>query len=325
MTNRHFPSFRALVLAAVALAVPLFTPGCSSDSTWPDRTGPKVVVSFPPIFCFAVNVAGEDAVVKNMMTTVGPHSFQPTDADARLLRKADLFFINGLGIDNPAAASLKAGSGNKGLKVVALGERIPADRLFEGRCEHDHAPGEHHDHGLDPHVWLGPDHAIVMVEAIRDELKAADPAHAANYDRRAAEYVAKLRKLKEDGLAQLKDKADRKLVTFHESLAYFAHDFGLSIEGVVQKKPGVEPSREELQALIKTCAEKKVRLIAVEPQDTANTSARAVLDELQRKGLEGAELVEIDPLETVRPDDLTPDWYERKMRANLDALARAMK
>jgi ABC-type Zn uptake system ZnuABC Zn-binding protein ZnuA len=325
MTARCFPRSRAVLLAAVALAVPLFAPGCGSDSTWPDRPGPKVVVSFPPIFCFAVNVAGEDAVVKNMMSTVGPHSFQPTDTDARLLRHADLFLVNGIGLDNALADSLKAGSGNRKLKVVALGERIPADRLVEGRCNHEHGHAHDHDHGHDPHVWLGPDHAIVMVEAIRDELKAADPAHAANYDRRAAEYVAKLRKLKEDGLAVLKDKADRKLVTFHESLAYFAGAYNLSVEGVVQKKPGLEPNADELKALIKTCAEKKVRLIAVEPQYTANTSARAVLYELKRNGVEGADLVEIDPLETVRPDDLTPDWYERKMRANLEALAKAMK
>ena len=34
-----------------------------------------------------------------------------------------------------------------------------------------------------------------------------------------------------------------------------------------------------------------------------------------------AALVEIDPLETVMPQALTPAWYEERMRANLDALA----
>ena len=39
----------------------------------------------------------------------------------------------------------------------------------------------------------------------------------------------------------------------------------------------------------------------------------------------GTGTVEIDPLETCRPDELDAGWYERKMRANLEALARAMK
>ena len=49
------------------------------------------------------------------------------------------------------------------------------------------------------------------------------------------------------------------------------------------------------------------------------------LPELVAKGIRDADLVEFDTLETVRPDELTPDWYERKMRENLKALAEKMK
>ncbi|HYH66888.1 MAG TPA: zinc ABC transporter substrate-binding protein, partial [Urbifossiella sp.] len=116
----------ALVVGAAHFA--LLPVGCgSSDSVWPDRPGPKVVVSFAPVYCWAVNVAGDDAVVKNMMTTTGPHDFNPTDTDARLVRKADLFFINGLGLDNDLAAAVKKGSGNAKLRVIDLGARLPAD------------------------------------------------------------------------------------------------------------------------------------------------------------------------------------------------------
>src|SRR4051794_30003027 len=77
-----------LVIALLSLAVvPFFLGGCSSDKEWPDRGGPKVVVSFAPLYCFAVNVAGDDAVVQNLMTSAGPHDFNPTDSDARKLRK----------------------------------------------------------------------------------------------------------------------------------------------------------------------------------------------------------------------------------------------
>jgi ABC-type Zn uptake system ZnuABC Zn-binding protein ZnuA len=316
-------------LAALAGLFALLPAGCGGgrDEVWPDRPGPKVVVTFAPIYCFAAKVAGDDAVVQNLMTTSGPHDFNPTDTEARLLRKANLLFINGLELDTNLANTLKRGSGNRDLKIVDLGGRIPQAELLEGACHHDHGPGEAHDHehGTDPHIWLSPEFAVRMTETIRDELKAADPEHATNYDRRAAEYVGELRKLHADGLALLKDKKDRRLVTFHESLAYFAKSFNLDVADVVQKKPGVEPNSDELKKLIEICQAKKVRLIAVEPQYGTQTSAKTILEELKRKGVSDADLVAIDPLETVPAAELTPDWYVQKMRSNLEALARAMK
>lgn len=318
-----------VLAAAVPLGLLAALPGCGGggpDGTWPDRPGPKVVVSFAPLYSFAVNVAGDDAVVKNVMTTDGPHDFNPTDTDARLLRRADLFLINGLKLDNDLAAKLQKNSGNAALKVVDLGSRIPARQLLV--ADHDHDDEHHHDHhhhDHDPHVWLGPDQAVFLVEGIRDALKEADPAHADGYTQRAAAYVDTLRKLKADGLELLKGKQDRKLVTFHESLGYFGEAFKLRIVGSVQKKPGVEPNAEELSDLLKVCRGGNVRLIAVEPQYTAHTSAKTVLDELRRNGVPDAELVEIDPLETVRPDGLTAGWYESRMRANLQSLAAKMK
>src|SRR5258707_15541743 len=91
----------AVVLLAAAL--PFRGRGCGggNDGNWdPNRSGPKVVVSFAPIYCFAANVAGTDAQIKNAMTTSGPHEFNPSDNEARLLHKADVFFINGLELDN---------------------------------------------------------------------------------------------------------------------------------------------------------------------------------------------------------------------------------
>src|SRR5262245_10676856 len=134
--------FRRLVLTtlltAVLFGVVSLLPGCGDrDDGWPkDKTGPKVVVSFAPLYCFAVNVAGDEAVVRNLLTTTGPHHFNPRDEDARLLRRADLFFVNGLGLEGDKPETIKKGSGNKSLKMVELGDSIPADKLCEGSCQH---------------------------------------------------------------------------------------------------------------------------------------------------------------------------------------------
>jgi ABC-type Zn uptake system ZnuABC Zn-binding protein ZnuA len=320
-------------VALVAAVLPLALIGChqspegNSNTTWPaNHTGPKVVVSFAPLYCFAANVAGDDAVVRNVMTTTGPHDFSPTDTDARLVSKADLFFIVGLELDVRTAELMKTGSGNTKLKVIELGKEIPPEKLCEGHCDHaDH--GADHKHENDPHVWLSPELAVLLVNTIRDELKKADPTHAAGYDARAAAYVAKLNELKAYGLEKFKGKTDNRLVTFHDSMSYFAETYKLDIRGVLTQKPGQEPDAKQMKKLIRICTDeaKPTRVIAVEPQYSTSTSGETLRKELAAKGVKDPVLVEFNTLETVKPDELKPDWYEKEMRKNIDRLADALK
>src|SRR3974390_1375524 len=83
-------------LMAVALS------SCGSPrSPWETVPGGSkhVLVSFPPLYCFAKNVAGDHAKVLSLLTTVGPHDYPPSASDALKVRKADLFLINGLELD----------------------------------------------------------------------------------------------------------------------------------------------------------------------------------------------------------------------------------
>jgi zinc transport system substrate-binding protein len=298
--------------------------GSSTTQSWPDKPGPKALATFAPITCFVANVAGDRGTVRGIMSTQGPHEFVDTRSDAANVAGADLFFINGLELDNRIADKMKAASGNRALAIVDLGSKFDELRLLEGECHHEHADGHKHEHGLDPHIWLGPDMAISLVEFIRDEYKRADAAHAADYDRRAGEYIAKLKQLHADGKKLLASKK-LKILTMHESMGYFARAFELEVVGSIQTTPGQEPTRKKLDELVKTCVEKQVNVLAVEPQYTTSNSVQVIQRELKAKGLTGIQVVELDPLET-SPDAVPPlDFYERKMRENLNALAATMK
>ena len=128
-----------------------------------------------------------------------------------------------------------------------------------------------------------------------------------------------------DGRAMLAGKTDRKIVTSHESLEYFAKDFDLTVADVIMTHPGREPTAKELDALVDSCVRNKVRVIAIEPQYAGNATARRIADELARRGVANPAVVEIDPLETARESDLGPGWYEAKMRDNLKKLAEALQ
>lgn len=317
---------RCLVAPVLVFAAVLPFAGCRGESDpWAGSAGPKVVASFAPITSLARAVAGPDATVKPVMTAQGPHTFEVTHAEAGVVRGADLFLINGLGLDDKIAKKLQESAGGKPLKLVSLGSLVPERDLEVADHDHEAHAGHKHDHKSDPHVWLGLAHAVTYANGIRDELKALDPAHAAGYDARAASTVAALEKLKADGVAAFKPKKEKRFVSFHESLTYFALTFDLEIAAVIQPDPGSEPTAAMMEKLVKTCVEEKVRVIAVEPQFSASQSAERLKDELTRRGLKDVVLVVVDPLETADPTELNAGWYEAKMRANIDALAAALK
>ena len=116
-------------------------------------------------------------------------------------------------------------------------------------------------------------------------------------------------------------------MTFHESMAYFADAYKLDVRGVLTKKPGSEPPPAQMEKLIGICLDpmKPTRVIAVEPQYSNSNSGERLRKELVAKGMKDAVLVEFNTLETVKSDDLKPDWYEKEMKKNIDALAEKLK
>jgi ABC-type Zn uptake system ZnuABC Zn-binding protein ZnuA len=322
-------------VAAAGLAVAVGFVGCSSGpNPWGSTPSPRVVAVFPPLYSFVKGTLGDHGGAHSLCDTTGPHHFDPSTIDTYWLRGADLFVAHGLGLDKFADRAEQT-SQNARLVYLKVADRLPKDRLLKAEHEEEHDKGkpghahEHeHEHGeYDPHVWLGAEEAQRMVEIIRDELKRIDPSHAGDYDKNAAAYVQTLKNLHKDGKDELAKAKDRKIISFHDSLRYFAKSYGLEIVDVIEKGPGDEATAPEMTNLVKKCVEQKVRVIAVEPQYPKSTSARVLQEELQKKNHK-VELVEIDPLETAEPKELEKEgagWYEKKMRGNLRRLAEALK
>lgn len=316
--------------------------GCSqSTPVWNGRGGPpRVVVTIPALDNFVRNIGGDHVGVVCLCTTQGPHHYQYSTPDAILLREADLFFAIGLTLDDKFADSIQRDSHNPNLQYVKLGERLPKKMLQPFGKEHEHGKEEEHGHAhehehehgqYDPHIWLGMPQSIALVEIIRDELKKVDPKNQADYDANAAKYVQKLKELHDYGKKLFKDKKNRKIIAFHESLGYFAASFDVDIVDVLELAPGAEPGSAHIAKIAKECLEKDVRVIAVEPQYPTETSAKLLRDALKGKNKDVVFVV-IDPLETTEKDDLkgdgkelkSRDWYEQKMRQNLDNLAKGL-
>jgi ABC-type Zn uptake system ZnuABC Zn-binding protein ZnuA len=306
--------------------------GCSpAEDPWKDIPGgsTRIVTSFAPLYCFAKTVAGPDAKVQSLLTTTGPHEFKASGQEFILLKKADLFLANGLGLDDKII-EIVGKSGNARLKIVKVGEAVPEDtRLMMGEHEEAHekdqgkgAHEHHHHEGHDPHVWLGIPEAIRMVERIRDVLKKEDPAHSDGYTKRAADFVQELRQVHKEGKRDLAGKKNRKIIAQHESLAYFARAFGLEVEGAIQPQPGIEADAVKLTELVNLCTKEKIRVIAVEPQYSRGL-AETLAKQLRARNV-AVRIVEVDNLETADLP-LEPGLYLRKMRENIEVLANNLE
>ncbi len=319
-------------LVPLALVIGLAFAGCkrTSSGQWPAKDGPKVAVSFAPLYCFTANITGERGTVKSVLSTQGPHHADTSIQERVLLEEADLFVFNGLGLDDAFAQKLKSSTSNGKLKMLDLGKNLEADKETHGlllgpdgiACFHE---GVEHHHDHDPHMWLSPVIAGKMVEEIRYSLRGLEPEQKETYDRNAAAYQVKLKAILDDGKAMLKGKTQRSFVTAHGSMQYFAKDFDLTIAGSLQARPGEEPSPTELKKLIEKCLTEKVTVIAVEPQYATHSSPKLLKEALEAAGLKDVAIIEVDPLETATTAELTPDWYERRMRMNLENLAKVLK
>jgi ABC-type Zn uptake system ZnuABC Zn-binding protein ZnuA len=293
-------------------------------------------VTIAPLYCLAANVAGEDAAVMCLLKATGPHDYQPTSQDLIKVRDADLFFTIGLDLDEHISEPMAENSGNKNLKVVELGLGLD-NRIRSGHQGHDHdgdggtcsVCGHHHGE-YDPHVWLGIPECIRMTELIRDQLCAFDPANAVGYKQRAADYVQRLERLRDEGRELLKSipVEKRKLIVFHDALAYFARTFDIEVAGSIGIRPGVPPDGPRLSRLVRLCETREVRVVAMEPQYPRDAAER-LIEEVTKRGVEGMKLILFDPLETATASDFSAehdhgrDFYERRMRENLRRLAEA--
>ena len=296
---------KILSLLLLVLSVALVGCGGTDKSAEKKTVEPfRIVTSFYPMYVATINITdGVDGVEVYNMTkpqTGCLHDYQLMTEDMKTLEKADAFVINGAGMEDFMD---KVTEQQKKLKV------IDASRGIE--LIHD-------EEGDNPHVWLSVTDAITQVRNIADQLKEADPVHAAQYEKNAAAYIEKLTSLKSEMHAALDNVPHKDIVTFHEAFPYFAQEFKLNIIGVVEREPGTEPTPTELQETIEQVNALPSKVLFTEPQYSpaaAETIARET----------GAKIYTLDPVVTGEATPAAKNAYIDTMKNNMKTLQEALK
>jgi zinc/manganese transport system substrate-binding protein len=297
---------RPLTVAIVLSLALLAAAGCGSDSGSSNGDPAlSAVATTTEVADLVRNVGAERVEVHSLLSPgADPHGFEPRPSDAASIAEAGVVFKSGGDVDEWLDELVDNAGGDA--EVVEL---IDSVRTLEGEGE------------TDPHWWQDPRNAVLAVMAVRDALVEADPDGRPAYERNAAAYSRKLRALDREVAACMEEvpKGKRKLVTTHDSLAYFAERYGLEVIGSVipSLSTQAQPSAGEVAKLVDQVRREGVE--AVFPE--AGVSQR-LEDALAREA--GVEVGEALWADTLGDEGSGAETYLEAMAANTSALVDGM-
>ena len=236
----------------------------------PVKADINVVTSIKPLHSltsYIMEGVGEPGLIIDGVAS--PHNFQIKPSHAKMLQKADLVIWVGEDLESFLPTALKSIPKNSvvfplleqsGLKKLKFREK----KIFEGHDDHGH--DEHgHAHGeYDPHIWLDPLNAKVIVKKITNQLVKIDADNSSAYKANSKKLLKDLDNLTSTIKKDLNKNAS--FVVFHDAYQYFEKRFGLSVIGALTVNPDVMPGAEQLSEIREVIEEKKVKCIFSEPQ-----------------------------------------------------------
>jgi manganese/iron transport system substrate-binding protein len=246
----HFLGSAAILALALGLA------GCTSNQetrtsspnaapdaspTAADSNKPKVVAT-SSVLCDITEKITQDTVDLTCLIPAGtdPHVYAPKPSDRKAIEQANLILYNGYGFETDLIKLIE--STKNSAPKVAVGEAAVPKALKGEEHEHHHGTEEkaeagHDEHGeFDPHVWHDAKNGVRMVEVVRDNLQKIVPSNAATYTSNAEKMTRELTQLDSWIKSQISTipAKQRKLVTTHDAMGYYAAAYGIPIEGALQ-------------------------------------------------------------------------------------------
>jgi len=283
------------VLLLLALLAAALAASCSPAAETGSGLGAAATILPQAGFVEAV---GGDMVDVTVMVPPGadPHTYELAPSQMTKLAHAELYFKVGSGVEFELVWLDKILAQNPDLQVVDCSAGI---QLIE-QSEAGEAPGM-----PDPHVWMSPVNAMVMVRTICDGLVQADPDNQALYEANRDAYLQQLEDLDRDIRTAVSGMANRVIMVYHDALGYFADEYGLTVLTI--ESEGKEPTAADLARLIDEAREYGIKVIFAMPE-FSQTAPNVIADEI------GGTVVPVDPL---------AEDYIANMRAFLSELEAA--
>lgn len=233
-------------ILVLLLMVPLFC-GCVSQDESPSGRV-YVVTTIAPLGDFVTAVGG-DRVEVTVLVPPGaePHTYEPTPSQMKDVAKADLYVMNGAGLEFWMDKVLGV---NKDMLIVDSSRGVPLVNESGGET--------------DPHIWISLRNAAVQVNNICSGLIQVDPENRDYYSKNRDEYLQKLKALDEELNQTFAAKDDKTFIVYHPAWTYFARDYNLDQVPILENEK--EPGPKYLGSIIDLAKRNNITVVFVEPQ-----------------------------------------------------------
>lgn len=283
-----------LLLLLVVLLV-----SCTNNNTTTEENKLNIVTSFYPVYLFTQNVVGDatDIEITNLTgnTTGCLHGYNLTTANMKALENADMFIINGAGMEDGFIESIK--------------ENYPELNIVDTSIDVDVVNSEFEDE-YNPHIWLSLTNAEKQINEIYKAIVKLDIENEEKYLKNTQDYISKIKELKNYARESLYGKEEVNVVTMHEAFTYFAEDIGINVVDVIQKDEDESPTPKQLIEIVDNIKNNNVKAIFIEPQ-YSDKVATLLKDET------GVPIYTVDSIVTGSGNKTE---YLEKMKSNVDTI-----
>ena len=262
----------------------------------------KVVTSIKPIHSLVSyimdGVGSPDLIVDGYNS---PHGFSLKPSHAKMLQEADIVIYVGEGVEEFLEKPLESIASNavkfellgqSGIKKLKFRERnIFGDHDdhddhghdkkakkedHDDHDDHDHdkkaKKDDHDDHGhddhghgeFDPHIWLDPMNAKIIVKKVTNQLSKLDKENSSTYKSNSKKALKELDQMIKEVKSSV--NKDAKVVVFHDAYQYFEKRFKVNIIGALTVNTDVLPGAEQLAEIREVIEHEKVTCVLSEPQ-----------------------------------------------------------
>ena len=249
---------RRSLIACFAIGSLVTTAGCGGEDSSSTSDRPSVVVTYSILGAVVTDVVGDAADVQVLMPNgIDPHEWEPSAKDIELLNQADLIVSNGLDLEGNVMEAIEEAESNgvavfhatDHVEVIEFGagghdhaeeethaedEVVTAESVVgtEAKAEDEHSDehGDEHADG-DPHFWTSPVEMAAVVLSLGEALSDL----GIDVGDRAAMAAERLTNLDQEvsKIVETIPADQRILITGHESLGYFAHQYEFEVVGTV--------------------------------------------------------------------------------------------
>ena len=222
-----------LKIVLVSIIGVLLISSCLSSAA-ADQSGKgkkNIVVTYSVLGAIVKDLVGDTAnVVILIPNGQDPHEWEPSAKDIETVNKADLLVQNGLGLEGGLTKTLDQAR-SEGVRSFIASDAITVRKVGKG----EGIPNNDADQNFgapDPHLWLDPLNMKAVVKALAVTIKNG---LGIDVSTRASDLENRLDALNQELAAEVATlpQGNRKLVTGHESMGYFAQRYGFQLIGAI--------------------------------------------------------------------------------------------